>query len=89
MYRSGKVCFYVSIYYLIAACDLLHMIEADAGTIFCGADLVKWMVQNIDGVENEKDAETLGQLLLDKGALFHTEGSKYVSQHFTYRSKLY
>ena len=50
--------------------------KLDAGSIFCGAELVKWMVQNIDGVENEDDAETLGQLLLDKGALFHTEGSK-------------
>jgi hypothetical protein len=52
------------------------MIKLDAGSIFCGAELVKWMVQNIDGVENEGDAETLGQLLLDKEALFHTEGSK-------------
>lgn len=52
------------------------MIVLDAGSIFSGAELVRWMVQNIAGVENEDDAETLGQLLLDKEALFHTEGSK-------------
>ena len=48
----------------------------DAGSVFSGAELVRWMVQNIDGVENEEAAETLGQLLLDKGALIHSEGSK-------------
>ena len=50
--------------------------KLDAGTIFSGAELVRWMVQNIDGVEHEGDAETLGQLLLNKGAIYHSEGSK-------------
>lgn len=52
------------------------MMCSDAGSIFSGAELVRWMVNNIDGVENEDNAEILGQLLLDKGALFHSEGSK-------------
>ena len=52
------------------------IVSIDAGSVFSGADLVHWMVQNIDGVEDEDDAETLGQLLLDNGALIHSEGSK-------------
>ena len=45
--------------------------------MFSGADIVCWMVQNIVGIENEQDGETLGQILLDKGAIFHSEGSRY------------
>ena len=36
---------------------------------------MRWMVENVEGVECESDAVTLGQLLLDKGAIFHSEGS--------------
>ena len=50
----------------------------DAGALFSGADIVRWMVENVAGVEGEGDAERLGQLLLDKGAIFHSEGSMYV-----------
>ena len=50
----------------------------DAGALFSGADIVRWMVENVAGVEGEGDAERLGQLLLDKGAIFHSEGSTYV-----------
>ena len=45
--------------------------------MFSGSDIVRWMVQNIVGIENEQDGETLGQILLDKGAIFHSEGSRY------------
>ena len=48
----------------------------DAGALFSGADIVQWMVENVDGVETEADAQALGQLLLEKGALVHTEGSR-------------
>ena len=40
---------------------------------------MKWMVENVAGVESKDDAETLGQLLLDTGGIFHSEGSSYVS----------
>lgn len=53
-------------------------LSTDAGALFCGADIVQWMVENIAGVENEEEAETLGQLLLDRGAIFHSEGSMWV-----------
>ena len=46
------------------------------GSIFSGASIVKWLVENIDGVGIEKEAEQLGQILLDKGAIFHSEGSR-------------
>ena len=36
---------------------------------------MEWMLGNVEGVENEKDAVTLGQLLLNEGAIFHSEGS--------------
>ena len=56
----------------------MYTICTDAGALFCGADIVQWMVENVAGVEGEGDAERLGQLLLDKGAIFHSEGSMYV-----------
>lgn len=46
------------------------------GSVFSGAGIVVWLVDNIDGVETEKEAEQLGQILLDKGAIFHSEGSR-------------
>ena len=45
------------------------------GALFSGAEIVKWMVHNVEGVDTENDAETLGQLLVDQGAIFHSEGS--------------
>ena len=48
---------------------------ADVGALFSGAGIVQWMLDNVEGVESENDAVTLGQLLLDKGAIFHSEGS--------------
>ena len=56
----------------------MYTICTDPGALFCGADIVQWMVENVAGVEGEGDAERLGQLLLDKGAIFHSEGSMYV-----------
>lgn len=49
--------------------------SADVGALFSGAGIVKWMLDHVEGVENEDDAVTLGQLLLDDGAIFHSEGS--------------
>ena len=45
------------------------------GAVFSGADIVKWMVASVEGVDSESDAVILGQLLLDAGAIFHSEGS--------------
>ena len=47
----------------------------DVGALFTGADIVHWMVECVAGVKDEEDAEVLGQLLLDEGAIFHSEGS--------------
>ena len=49
---------------------------ADVGAVFSGADIVQWMVRNVEGVDSERDAEMLGQLLLNRGAIFHSEGSR-------------
>lgn len=46
------------------------------GAVFTGAAIVTWLVENINGVKNVEDAERLGQILLDKGAIFHSEGSR-------------
>ena len=46
------------------------------GAVFTGAAIVTWLVENINGVKNVQDAERLGQILLDKGAIFHSEGSR-------------
>ena len=48
---------------------------ADVGALFSGAGIVQWMLENVEGVRSESDAVTLGQLLLDEGAIFHSEGS--------------
>ena len=48
---------------------------ADVGALFSGADIVEWMLANVVGVESENDAVTLGQVLVDDGAIFHSEGS--------------
>ncbi|XP_019853211.1 PREDICTED: uncharacterized protein LOC109582743 isoform X2 [Amphimedon queenslandica] len=50
-------------------------IHRGKGAVFSGADIVTWLVKNIAGVENEEDAEKIGQILLDKGAIFHSEGA--------------
>ena len=47
----------------------------DAGALFSGADIIHWMLEHVAGVEGEEDAVMLGQLLLDQGAIFHSEGS--------------
>ena len=47
------------------------------GAVFTGAAIVAWLLENIDGAESVEDAECLGQILLDKGAIFHSEGSRY------------
>ncbi len=47
----------------------------DVGALFSGADIVRWMVENVAGVEGEEEAERLGQLLLDKGGIIHSEES--------------
>ena len=44
--------------------------------MFTGAAIVAWLLENIDGAESVEDAECLGQILLDKGAIFHSEGSR-------------
>ena len=49
--------------------------HTDIGAIFSGAAIVAWMIENVDGVDSEEQAVGLGELLLDKGALIHSEGS--------------
>ena len=46
-----------------------------AGAVFSGADIVRWLMCSVPGVEEEEDAQHLGQLLLERGAIFHSEGS--------------
>lgn len=46
------------------------------GSVFSGYEIVKWLVKNIAGVTSEEDAERIGQIMLDKGAIFHSEGSR-------------
>lgn len=48
----------------------------DAGALFSGAAIVKWLVENISGVTSVEDAQKLGQLLLESGEIFHSEGSR-------------
>ena len=40
----------------------------------------------MDGVETEADAQALGQLLLEKGALVHTEGSRQAQLYIPYNN---
>lgn len=48
----------------------------DAGAIFSGSAITKWLSENISGVRSEGDAQMLGQLLLESGLIFHSEGSR-------------
>lgn len=59
----------------IAAYITRYHTPTDVGALFSGAAIVKWMLGHVEGVETEDDAVTLGQLLLDEGAIFHSEGS--------------
>lgn len=36
------------------------------------------MMEALDGINSDEEAESLGQLLVDKGALVHSEGSRCV-----------
>lgn len=49
----------------------------DFGGLFSGVNIVQWMMEALDGISSEEEAESLGQLLVDKGALVHSEGSRY------------
>ena len=51
--------------------------------MFSGAAIVTWFLENIDGVNSVEDAEQLGQILLDKGAIFHSDGSRYTNKMHT------
>jgi len=48
----------------------------DVGALFSGADIVQWMLESLAGLETSEEAEKLGQLLLDQGAILHSEGSR-------------
>ena len=48
----------------------------DVGALFSGADIVQWMLGNLDGLSTSEEAEKLGQLLLDQNAILHSEGSR-------------
>ena len=50
----------------------------DSGGLFSGASIVKWMCVVLGGVNSLEDAISIGQLLLDQGAIFHSEGSRYI-----------
>ena len=47
--------------------------------MFSGAAIVAWFLENIDGVNTAENAEQLGQILLDKEAIFHSDGSRYTT----------
>ena len=49
---------------------------SDFGGLFSGVSIVQWMMEALDGISSEEEAESLGQLLVDKGALVHSEGSQ-------------
>jgi hypothetical protein len=59
------------------------------GSIFSGEDIVQWLMGNISGIECEDDAELLGQILLNKQAIFHSEGSRVFanSSHLFYYAR--
>ena len=59
-------------------CERPLFLSSDSGGLFSGRSIVKWMIETLHGVNNEQDAEILGQLLLDKGGIFHSEGSRCV-----------
>ena len=65
---------------LVLSCivNVLSFLSSDSGGLFSGHSIVKWMIETLHGVNSEQDAETLGQLLLDKGGIFHSEGSRCV-----------
>ena len=48
------------------------------GSVFSGVSIVQWLLANIDGINDVNKAEQLGQILLDKGAIFHSDGSRSV-----------
>ena len=56
----------------------------DVSVLFSGSDIVQWMMSKISGIKSYADATKLGQMLLDSGALFHTEGSRYESVNCSY-----
>lgn len=51
----------------------------DAGGIFSGSAITHWLLNHISGVRSESDAQLLGQLLLESGLIFHSEGSRFVA----------
>lgn len=57
---------------------LPHLLVPDFGGLFSGVSIVRWMMETLDGISSEEEAESLGQLLVDKGALMHSEGSRCV-----------
>ena len=60
--------------------------HTDAGAIFSGSAITKWLMTHISGVKSENDAQMLGQLLLENGLILHSEGSRQVggSQHLSW-----
>ena len=67
-------------YQLHTVCNVLcirNCVDAlDVGALFSGADIVQWMMESLAGLETSEEAEKLGQLLLDQGAILHSEGSR-------------
>ena len=51
------------------------MPPSDAGAVFSGAEIVHWLRNTFASMGSEIEAEQLGQLLLDRGDLIHSEGS--------------
>jgi hypothetical protein len=54
----------------------LMLSVSGAGALFSGSAIMEWLLANVSGVKSEKDAEMLGQMLLDSEQIFHTEGSR-------------
>ena len=59
-----------------------------AGALFSGESIVDWL-KNLHGVETEEEATKLGQMLIDSGNIFHTEGSQYVFHYYTHNKLFY
>eukprot|EP00188_Purpureofilum_apyrenoidigerum_P000290 Plantae.Rhodophyta-Purpureofilum_apyrenoidigerum.ctg11204.p1 GENE.Plantae.Rhodophyta-Purpureofilum_apyrenoidigerum.ctg11204~~Plantae.Rhodophyta-Purpureofilum_apyrenoidigerum.ctg11204.p1 ORF type:complete len:557 (-),score=72.25 Plantae.Rhodophyta-Purpureofilum_apyrenoidigerum.ctg11204:323-1993(-) len=53
---------------------------------FIGAELVNWLIDNVDGSLEREDAVEMGQNLLNAGILHHvTKSESFADQHYFYR----
>ena len=51
------------------------MYLSDAGAIFSGESITEWL-KDLPSVQTDENAIKLGQMLVENGDIFHTEGSR-------------